>query len=194
MSDIPTREEHNRLIRKIWTGCLIASAICFVLMMAIVAVMSSMGYDSQKIVSVMLIAVYIVVPVYGVGYIGPAFATSLLKMGMAVEMSREGLDIGHETAGMIGGMKDELKPVISDLRHIADRLEQSVVKDGILEKVEGHMKAIRDRIERDTKPLENPQRRDRTSPLPDPVPAAIDLDEIERMEDALNGDGFPSGT
>lgn len=128
MSDykIPSRDEHNNLIRKIWKGCLIAAAVCLVLMMAIVTVMSMMGYDSQKIVSVMLIAVYIVVPVYGVGYIGPAFATSLLKMGMAVEMSREGLDIGRETATTISDVKAEIKPLVSDLQRIVADLKPMI--------------------------------------------------------------------
>lgn len=145
---IPTRDEHNRLIRKIWKGCLIASAVALSVMLTIVSVMFMMGYDPQKIVAVMLIAVYIVVPVYGIGYIGPAFATSLLKMGMAVEMSREGLDIGNKTADTISEVKGEIKPLVKDLQGIvADlkpmiedfRKQDSGKVHKILERLDGEM-------------------------------------------------------
>lgn len=145
---IPTRDEHNRLIRKIWKGCLIASAVALSVMLTIVSVMFMMGYDPQKIVSVMLIAVYIVVPVYGIGYIGPAFATSLLKMGMAVEMSREGLDIGNKTADTISEVKGEIKPLVKDLQGIVTdlkpmiedfRKQDSGKVHKILERLDGEM-------------------------------------------------------
>lgn len=72
-----------------------------------------------------------------------------------------------------------------------DRISKQI-EDGthpLLNRMEGHMKAIRERIERDTKPLENPQRRDRSDP-PAPLPPPMGLEEIEQLEDALHdGDG-----
>ena len=94
---IQSREEHDKKVRRIWwTGGLIGFAM-FAFMLGMVIVMNRMGYESKDIVSVQLILVYIFVPVYGLGFVASALATSLLKMGLGVEMSREGLDIGKKT-------------------------------------------------------------------------------------------------
>jgi hypothetical protein len=145
---IPSREEHTRFIRKIWKGCLLAALFCFLSMATVVVIMAFMGYDPQKIVSVMLIAVYIVVPVYGVGYIGPAFATSLIKMALAVDMSRQGLVIGKDTADILTNLKKDVEPLVEDAKKMMSDLKPMIEEfrkqdlgkvHKVLERFEGEM-------------------------------------------------------
>lgn len=161
---IPSREDHRRLLRRIWIGCLAAAAVCFIGMVTLVFGMARAGHDSKTIVNVMLIAVYIVVPIYGIGYIGPAFATSLLKMDMAVEMSREGLEIGRETAEVMRALKEDVVPIIADAKTvlasvselvrqlneqnpkaIVDFLER-LAKDGTVEKIASSVETVAKKV------------------------------------------------
>jgi hypothetical protein len=92
-------------------------------------------------------------------------------------------------------LQKKAESAIGKVETAADKVNK-MIDDGVVERVEGHMKAIRERIERDTKPLENPRRRDRSAPLADPEPPAVSLEDVERMEDALNAgyDGDGQGT
>ena len=125
---IQSREEHILLIRKIWKWCFIAASLCLVAMVAMILVMHHKGYKPSEIVAVQLLLIYILVPIYAVGYIGPAFATSLLKMALAVEMSREGLEIGKSTMTTIAEVKDEVKPLVKDVKQVVADV-QPMVKD-----------------------------------------------------------------
>lgn len=131
---IPTRGEHGRTVARIWKifGAIGASA--FLLMGGAVVVMKAMGYESKDIVSVQLIAVYIFVPIYGLGFVAPALATSLLKMGLAVEMSREGLDIGQKTAEVAEKIDTALDSRLKRVDGTLDTLDR-LVKE--VEKGEG---------------------------------------------------------
>jgi len=80
---------------------------------------------------------------------------------------------------------------------VIDRISRITkqVEDGthpLLNKIEDHVRAIRERAE-GSKPLDNPKRRDRTLP---PPPLTNSLEDIYKMEDALAedpGGGSPSG-
>jgi hypothetical protein len=88
---------------------------------------------------------------------------------------------------------DRLNQSAGKIEEIADRVENKI-EGGVFERVEEHLKAIRERIERDTKPLENPQRRDRSAPPAGPEPLTVSLEDIDRMEDALASEEFGQGT
>ena len=137
--EIPTRPEHERKVLRLWLACGVIGTSAFLLMAGAVVVMKTMGYESKDIVSVQLIAVYIFVPIYGLGFVAPALATSLLKMGLAVDMSREGLYIGKKTADVAdkidGALDSRLKRVDGTLDSL-DTLVADVKKgEGPLVKV-----------------------------------------------------------
>jgi hypothetical protein len=127
---VPSREEHNKLIYGIWKNCVIAAIFCFVMMGGIVAVMSYLKYDSKSIINVMLITVYIVLPAYAIGYVAPTLATSLIKMSLGVEMSREGLEIGKATSDALVEFKNETKPLVADLKAVVGEVKPMVGKIG----------------------------------------------------------------
>lgn len=116
---IPTREEHDRRIRRIWTVCIAIATVCFLAMGGTVIGMASTGYDSKSIVNVLLIAVYIVVPLYGVGYMGPAFATSLV-------MGRRGIEIGEKTSETMDEFARDIKPILRDAQDVIGEVKKLV--------------------------------------------------------------------
>jgi polyhydroxyalkanoate synthesis regulator phasin len=125
-SVLPTQEEHNATIRKVWhVGFYIAGA-CFTFMLAVVAVMLSMHKTPAEIVSVELLVVYIILPAYAFGFVAPMLASSLIKMTLAVDMSREGLEIGKETASSMTEFKNETKPLIEDAKTIIAEVKPMV--------------------------------------------------------------------
>lgn len=75
---------------------------------------------------------------------------------------------------------------IGKVETAADKVNK-LLDEGLAERLEDHIQAIRAKIDRETKPLEAPQRRPRPgSPGLDlkPVPK-VDFDEVRKMEDAL---------
>lgn len=145
---IPSREEHNRTIRKLWVGCITGAALVFLVTGCTSLAMFLLGYDSKVIVNVSTVVFQIILLPYGLGYVAPALATSLLKMGLGVEMSRQGLNLGRETADMMIEIKGEIKPLVTDLQGIiADikpmiedfRKQDSGRVHKILERFEGEM-------------------------------------------------------
>jgi len=118
-SKIPTRAEHDLRIRRIWTICISLSLLFFLAMGGTVIGMASVGYDSKSIVNVLLIAVYIVVPLYGVGYMGPAFATSLV-------MGHRGIEIGEKTSETMDSFAADIKPILRDARDVIGEVKELV--------------------------------------------------------------------
>lgn len=125
---IPTREEHQRQVVRIWRTCATVGLGAFLFMLGTVVVMKALGYDSRGIVDVQLIVVYIFVPVYGLGFVAAALATSLLKMGVAVEMSREGLQITNKMNDSIESRLKKIDQTQTQLEKgehpVLDRLER----------------------------------------------------------------------
>lgn len=124
---IPSREQHDRLIRKIWLICGSMAVLCFFMMSGTVIYMKSQGYDSKDIVNVQLIIVYIAIPLYLFGYVAPALAASLIKMSLGVDMSREGLDLTKDMAREMKEMKDEVRPLIEDGKTLAAEIKPMIV-------------------------------------------------------------------
>lgn len=125
-SKLPTQEEHNEVIRRVWRiGFYIAGA-CFTFMAAVVGVMLAMHKTPAEIVSVELLIVYIILPAYAFGFVAPMLASSLIKMTLAVDMSREGLEIGKETADAMTEFKEETKPLIMDAKAVIEEVKPMV--------------------------------------------------------------------
>lgn len=155
---LPTREEHNRIIRKVWKiGFYIAGA-CFAFMAGVVGVMLAMHKTPAEIVSVELLIVYIILPAYAFGFVAPMLTSSLLKMTLAVDMSREGLEIGKETSDAMTEFKNETKPLIVDAKAVIAEVKpvmgevRTAVHDGkkvfddIVKEVRGGHGKVEDRV------------------------------------------------
>lgn len=63
------------------------------------------------------------------------------------------IELAERTATQLDDTHQELKPLIVKAEHILDRVQKGLVEDDLLKKLEGHLAAIRSRIERDTEPL-----------------------------------------
>jgi hypothetical protein len=143
---IPSRAEHQLTVRRIWRTCGITGASVCLFMLGTVVAMKMMHYEAKDIVSVQLILVYIFVPVYGLGFVAAALATSLLKMGLAVDMSREGLDIGQKTAEVAEKIDSALDSRLARVDGTLDSLDRMVKE---FERGEGPLlKVFRDEMKK----------------------------------------------
>jgi uncharacterized protein YoxC len=166
VSAVPTREEHARSARRVWARCMIGATACFVVMGSISAVMISKGYAPERIVSIQLMMTYMILPVYAVGFAAPMLITSLMKLGLGLDMSREGLKMGKTTADHIDALQKELRGILTDVRDIVGPVSELVndlksqktgkviefieklSTDGSVEKIAGALESIGERIHR----------------------------------------------
>ncbi len=123
---VPSRSRHNRFIFKIWIGCIFASFVVFLMTGGVTLTLYLLGVDTPKILVTSTIAFQILVLSYGMGFFVPAFCTSLLKMGLGVEMSRQGLEIGRQTAEHIGFLQAELQRLVGDAQSVVKPLRELV--------------------------------------------------------------------
>ena len=148
IGSLPTKAEHDGTVRKIWRIGFLVAGGCFAFMGAIVAVMLAMGKSPSEIVAVELLVVYIVLPAYAFGFMAPMLTISLLKMSLAVDMSRTGLEIGQHTSEAMTEFKEETKPLIADLKAVVNEAKPMVVQvqhtvDEVRKVVDGAMKEIK---------------------------------------------------
>ena len=134
---IPTRKEHEKFIRKVWMLCIIGAVLVFAITGTTVLVMILMGYDSKTIVNASTTCFQMILLPYGLGYVAPTLATSLLKMALGVEMSRRGLEIGEQTAQSLVDLKNDTKPMIENGGRVMTKLEPMIQKaDRMIEQFE----------------------------------------------------------
>ena len=126
--NVPTREEHARTIRRIWTGFISMALAIFVITGGVVATLFFTGHDSKKITDVSTSVFQVLVLSYGLGFFVPAFLTSLIKMSLGVEMSRAALEIGQDTSRTLEEMRDEVKPLVEDAKEVVGAV-RDLVKD-----------------------------------------------------------------
>lgn len=117
---VPSRADHNRFIRKLWTYCISAAVGVFIVTGGIVGWLFMIGYDSKKIVEVSTSIFQVLILSYGMGFFVPTLLTSLFKMSLGVEMSRKALEIGNQTAENLVSLKDEMAGIIKDIKPIVE--------------------------------------------------------------------------
>jgi len=132
-SRIPTQEDHDRLIRRIWRGCIGAAAAVFLTTGGIVLSLFLAGHDSKKIVEVSTSVFQVLMLSYGLGFFVPALLTSLLTMGLGVRMSRKGLDVGQQTADHVGRLQGDLTAALDRQREATELFARKV--DELIEKL-----------------------------------------------------------
>jgi len=150
---IPTREEHRALIWRVWRGFVIAALIAFLGMGGIAGTMLALGYGFTMVAYTLLVVIYVLIPLYALGYMGPILASSIIKMTLGIEMTRDSMDNLNRTAETIDAMQKEIRPVVADLKEVVDEAKKSIVKEKLLDRIAEDMKVIRQRVERDTEPL-----------------------------------------
>lgn len=182
---IPSRAAHNKFIRLIWKLCVVTAVVCFLFMGGAVAVMKLCGYDAKAIVEVQLIIVYIILPAYAIGYVAPTLATSLIKMSLGVEMSRQGLDIANQTATILTDFQNDVKPMMQDGKEMF-REAKPVVAD-VKEMVQSFKKEdfgkMRESLHRLERELDGGGKFDRLVNALEKIAARSD----QKADDALEG-------
>jgi len=149
---IPTPEELDRGIRKIWIACIVGSTFVPATALAIVVAVSLGAVKLSTVGLVAPVLMAVVLMTFGLCFVIPAGVTSLRRMSTTVRMAYTGLYTNQKVSEDLKAMVAEARPLIRDLRPIVDTIRNQT-QDGFLEKIEGHLKAIADRVKRDTQPL-----------------------------------------
>jgi len=157
---IPSLAEHEREIRRLWRLCIVLASGVFVGALAVVLALVAAQHQLAALLAISTIGFQVLVMSYGAGFFVPAFVTSLKKLGLGIRLSYRGLELAQETAHTVRELREDLGPVVADLKYIAERarpvvdtLHRLVVQERLLERISEDMKAIRARVERDTEPL-----------------------------------------
>ncbi len=122
--EVPSRPEHNAFIKKIWRICILGAFLVFITTGGTMLTLHLMGFEPEKVLTASTIVFQVVVLSYGMGFFVPAFCTSLIKMGLGVEMSRQGLEIGRETAAHIALLQGELRNLVNDAQSVLTPLQK----------------------------------------------------------------------
>jgi len=155
---IPTPEEHERRTRRIWIACSFIALFVLVSIGGTVALLI-VDNDVHKIVGWTTIIFQIVIGMFATGFTTPLFLEQRANFILSIDMGRESLELGTQTANAMIDLKEEFVPVVKDLKDLVDQMKPVVevanrqVQDGYLEKIESHMKAIRESVERGASPL-----------------------------------------
>ena len=137
--------------------------------------MFAAGMDAGKAVAVSTIVFQAILLSYGMGFFVPSLLTSLMRLGLSVHMMYESLRMGRETVEAMKSVQGEAEPLFKDGREIVDHLKPVVEKltPDTLDRLEGYLKDVRDRVVRDTEPLPAPRRPDGDGAAREGAPSAV---------------------
>lgn len=165
--DIPPFSQHQKQIRTLWRLCISLATVIFLGGTSAVVALASHEYTISAILGISTIAFQIIVMSYGAGVFVPGFLASLKNLGVSVRMMYVSLKYGKEAADTMVSLRDDAKPTIDRFERIskkmepvADRIHEVVVENNVLEQIASDMKAIRERIDRDTAPVGVNRRRE----------------------------------
>ena len=143
-------EQLDREIFKFWKACIIAAAMIPVLSVLIILAVV-LGYTKLSTISAIAYPVTAIVLItFGLGFIIPATITSIRRVSMTVRMAYTGLHTNERVANDLRALIKEAKPIIETVKN--------QTQDGFLEKIEGHLKTIADRVKKATDPLQPKKR------------------------------------
>ena len=138
-------EELDREIGRFWRNCILLSLLVPLLAAVVVALLlfgvtsiSTVGQIAYPVTAVVLMT-------FGLAFVIPATITSIRRVSMTVRMAYTGLKTNQYTTDAIKDFLKEARPIVETMKN--------QVQDGFLEKIEGHLKTIADRVKRDTEPL-----------------------------------------
>lgn len=143
--DILSPEQLDREIRHVWKICIIAS-VSVPLAACAVGVLLALGITDLKTVGLVAYPVTaIVLMTFGLAFVIPATLTSIRRVSATVRMAYTGLQTNQQTTESIKAFLEEARPIVEVMKN--------QVEDGFLEKIEGHLHVIADRVKKDTTPL-----------------------------------------
>lgn len=125
---IPSRAEHKRFVKRVWVICNCIALVVFLVTGGTLLALFLTGNDSKSIVNTSTAVFQVLMLSYGMGFFVPAFLTSLIKMSLGVDMSRQGIEIGVKTAGNLDEMRKEIKPLVERGDRVLTKLEPMVEK------------------------------------------------------------------
>lgn len=184
---IPTPEEHRRRTRRIWVVCGLVALAILVGMGGTVVLFVAQDRDVQRIVAATTIIFQVVIAMFATGFTTPLFLEQRANLALSIDMGRESLDLGREAAGSMVEMKDELLPVLRELKHVVERMRPAaeasdrLVKGGFLGRVEEAV-AKNEGLARDAGPMIESLRR-----IEGQVERAIAAGLLENMRAAAEG-------
>lgn len=153
--ELPEFKEHERQVRRLWKQCVAIAGLVFLVTGATTAVMFHQGMNPATVVALSTTIFQVLLLSYGMGFFVPAFLTSLKRLHLSVQMMYVSLDMGRQTVDAMKEMRDKANPLFKDARELVDQVTPAAKRldAAAVERLEGYMKDIRDRIVRDTQPL-----------------------------------------
>jgi hypothetical protein len=143
--DILSPEELDREIRRVWKIC-IAASVSVPLLACVVVALLFFGVTDLKTVGLIAYPITaIVLMTFGLAFVIPATLTSIRRVSATVRMAYTGLQTNQQTTESIKAFLEEARPIVDVMKN--------QIQDGFLEKIEGHLKTIAERVKRDTTPL-----------------------------------------
>ena len=145
---IPSFEEQELEVKRLWRRCITLAVTIFLVEGALVAWMFLAGMEPGRASAITAITFQVILLAYGMGFFVPAFLTSLKRLRLSIHMMYESLRMGRETVEAMESVKDEAKPLFADARKLVDKASPET-----LDRLEGYLRDVRDRVVRDTDPL-----------------------------------------
>jgi hypothetical protein len=143
--EILSPEELDLEIRRVWKICIFASTLV-PLLACVVAGLLVLGVTDLKTVGLVAYPITaIVLMTFGLAFVIPATLTSIRRVSATVRMAYTGLCTNQQTTDSIKAFLEEARPIVEVIKN--------QTQDGFLEKIEGHLKTIADRVKKDTNPL-----------------------------------------
>ena len=92
---------------------------------------------------------------WGLGFMGAYFVRMEKKTDLSIELGTQTADLLKELRSEITPVIDDVKITVKDIRDLTERFQGKGLDElkETFNKVEDHMRRIRDRVERDTEPL-----------------------------------------
>jgi hypothetical protein len=109
---IPTREEHQKTVRKIWRSCILIGLSVMASMAGMVGVMVLKDFSHQLIVSFTTIFFQVVIAGVFTGFTTPYFLETRVNFSVGMEMNRKALELGTQTAENLSKLEHNFEPLI----------------------------------------------------------------------------------
>lgn len=122
---IPTREEHEEKVRKLWRTCRHLAIIIFLITGGITGGLLIGGVDPAKVVAISTAVFQVILLSYGMGFFVPAFLTSLERLALGIEMNRQGLEIAERTAKILDKIDDAIDKRLERADRLLTKLEKA---------------------------------------------------------------------
>ena len=115
-------DAQERRIKKLWKICIFSSVGIFSVSSVVMAAFLLAGHDPKAILTVFTLVFQVLVMTYALSFFIPLMLGSYLKMGIGIEMSKEGLEIGEKTSSTLNSVQKEVMPLISDSKDLAKKV------------------------------------------------------------------------